>query len=68
MNFIAAYNDQDYDHMQSLNGYVANRNYRMGPIVTDLFNTGMKQYETDESLDASSSVYDDQSVRVAIYL
>ena len=59
MNFIAAYNDQDYDHMQSLNGYVANRNYRMGPIVTDLFNTGMKQYETDESLDASSSVYDD---------
>ena len=23
MNFIAAYNDQDYDHMQSLNGYVA---------------------------------------------
>ena len=53
MNFIAAYNDQDYDHMQSLNGYVANRNYRMGPIVTDLFNTGMKQYETDESLDAS---------------
>ena len=31
----------------------------MGPIVTDLFNTGMKQYETDESLDASLSVYDD---------
>ena len=45
--------------MQSLNGYVATRNYRMGPIVTDLFNTGMKQYETDESLDSSLSVYDD---------
>ena len=59
MNFIAAYNKQEYSHMQSLNGYVSNRDYRMGPITTDLFNTGNREYSTDESLDQSTGNFDD---------
>ena len=64
MNFIAAYNKQEYSHMQSLNGYVSNRDYRMGPITTDLFDTGMREYSTDESLDQSVSNFDDNKYEV----
>ncbi|MBA4730271.1 MAG: TonB-dependent receptor plug domain-containing protein [SAR86 cluster bacterium] len=60
MNFIAANYHQDYDHMQSLNGFVSTRPYRMGPVIADLFGTGTKSYQTDEPLDAAQSNFDDQ--------
>ncbi len=66
LNFIAGYTKQEYAHMQSLNGYASNRDYRMGPIVTDMLGLGMNEYNTDESLDNSTSNYDDNKYEVRL--
>ena len=52
----AAYNDQEYAHSQSLNGYVAQRNYRMGPIQANIFGT-VRNFQTTEEADESISNY-----------
>ena len=54
--FVAANNEQEYDHTQSLNGYTSTRNYRMGPIRANVF--GMEgTFNSDVAADASLSNY-----------
>ena len=54
--FVAANNEQEYDHTQSLNGYASTRNYRMGPIRANVF--GMEgTFNSDVAADASLSNY-----------
>ena len=60
MNFIAANYHQDYDHMQSLNGVVSTRDYRMGPVITELFDMGVQTYASDDPVDAAQSDFDTQ--------
>ena len=59
MNFIAANYHQDYDHMQSLNGVVSTRDYRMGPVITELFDMGVQTYASDEPVDVAQSDFFD---------
>ena len=61
----AGYNDQEYDHSQSLNGYAANRAYRMGPIQANIFGTE-RNFQTTEEADSSLSNYTTKQFEIRI--
>ncbi len=61
----AGYNDQEYDHSQSLNGYVATRPYRMGPIQANIYGTE-RNFQTTEEADASLSNYTTKQFEIRI--
>ena len=60
-----AWIDQEYEHTQSLNGNVSTRDYRMGPVLANLYaNSGM--FSTDEPVDNSTNDYTQKEFELRI--